>query len=103
VGSPLVELCRGELWGLVELFPPAMNNHLRQSVTGEMETSATNLVQMHTMARILRHIHFRLTNNDEVFRLLSPISKYDLKQKIYNCVIDKTFMGELEGLDLVHL
>ena len=85
------------------LFPPTMKSHLRQSITREMETSATNLVQIHTMARILRHIHFRLTNNDEVFRLLSPASKYALKQKIYNCVMDKTFVGELEGLDFVHL
>ena len=86
-----------------KLFPPTMKSALRQSVTREMETSATNVVQIHTMARILRHIHFRLANNDEGFRLLSPASKHALKQKIYHCVIDKTLTGEMEGLDFVHL
>ncbi|CAM9115425.1 unnamed protein product [Ectocarpus sp. 8 AP-2014] len=85
------------------LFPPTMNSHLRQPITRDMETSATNLVKIHTMARVIRHIHFRLANNDDVFRLLSPASKYALKQKIYKCVIDKHFVGELEGLDFVHL
>lgn len=85
------------------LFPPTMKSPLRQQITRDMETSATNLVKIHTMARIIRHIHFRLANNDDVFGLLSPASKYALKQKIYKCVIDKHFMGELEGLDFVHL
>ena len=85
------------------LFPPTMKIRLRKSITRDMETSATNLIKIHTTARILRHIHFRLMNSDDVFRLLSPGSKYTLKQKIYRCVIDKTFMGELEGLDFVHL
>lgn len=85
------------------LFPPTVKSHLRQPITRDMETSATNLVKIHTMARIIRHIHFRLANNDDVFRLLSPASKYALKQKIYKCVIEKHFVGELEGLDFVHL
>ena len=99
-------MCREFLEGSAldaSLFPPTIKSRLRQSVTRDMETSATNLVKIHTMARILRHIHFRLVNNDDVFRLLSPVSRYALKQKIYGCVIDKTFMGELGGLDFVHL
>lgn len=85
------------------LFPPTMKISLRKPITRDMETSATNLVKIHTMARIIRHIHFRLVNNDDAFRLLSPASKYALQQKIYKCVIDKNYGGEMEELEFVHL
>jgi len=85
------------------LFPPSMKSPLRQAITRDMETSATNLVKIHTMARIIRHIHYRLANNDDAFRLLHPASKYALKQKIYNCVIDKRYAGGMADLELVHL
>lgn len=44
-----------------KLFPPTINCALRQSITRDVETSASNLLKIHTTARILRHIHFRLT------------------------------------------
>lgn len=85
------------------LFPPTMTTHLRSSITRDMETSAKNLVEIHTMPRIMRHIHFRLVNNDNNFRNLTSTSKYSLKQKIYNCVVDKGFTGEYDDLSLVHI
>ena len=39
------------------LFPPTMNCHLRQSGTRDMETSARNLVKIHTTARVALHRH----------------------------------------------